>query len=106
MTELGISFCILCETAIKPSGESKEAAVGVRIISAPRQRNVSTFSLDIFSGITMIQRYPIILFYFSNFLKAIIISENWAWFICDVPLIAAAIARPIPVFPDVGSIIV
>ena len=35
------------------SGESQLAEVGVRTISAPRARNVATFSLDIFSGITM-----------------------------------------------------
>lgn len=43
---------------ISPSGESKEAEVGVRTISAPRARITFTFSSDIFSGMTMMQRYP------------------------------------------------
>jgi hypothetical protein len=58
MTELGTSLLSRCATMISPSGESKEAEVGVRTISAPRARNTSTFSFDIFSGITMMQRYP------------------------------------------------
>lgn len=56
--ELGISLLSFCETIISPSGESKAAAVGVRTISAPRARSTLTFSFDIFSGITMMQRYP------------------------------------------------
>ena len=43
----------------------------------PRAANTSDFSYDIFSGIVMIMLYP---------------------------LHAAVIARPIPVFPEVGSI--
>ena len=41
------------------SGESKVAEVGVLTISAPRARRVSTFSALIFSGRTIIQRYPL-----------------------------------------------
>lgn len=58
--ELGISLLSLCATIISPSGESKAAAVGVRTISAPKARSTLTFSLDIFKGITMMQRYPFI----------------------------------------------
>ena len=57
MMELGISLLSLCATIISPSGESKAADVGVRTISAPRARSTFTFSFDIFSGITMMQRY-------------------------------------------------
>jgi hypothetical protein len=61
------------------SGASKAASVGVLMILAPRPFKTSTFSLDIFSG------------------RVIMISY---------PLVAAARESPIPVFPEVASIIV
>lgn len=38
------------------SGESNEASVGVRMISAPRAFSTATFSADIFSGSVIIMR--------------------------------------------------
>ena len=59
MIELGICILSLWATEIWLSGESHVAEVGVRTISAPKARRVSTFSLLIFSGSTMMQRYPL-----------------------------------------------
>lgn len=53
-------------------GESEAAFVGVRMILAPNNLSTSAFSVDIFSGITMMHLYP---------------------------LTAAANARPMPVLP-------
>lgn len=55
----GISFSSLLATEIWDSGESQEAEVGVRTISAPRALRTFTFSLLIFSGITIMHRYPL-----------------------------------------------
>ena len=59
MIELGICILSLWATEIWLSGESQVAEVGVRTISAPKARRVSTFSLLIFSGSTIMQRYPL-----------------------------------------------
>ena len=56
MMELGISASSLCATEMWDSGESQLAEVGVLTISAPSALSVATFSLDIFSGSTMMQR--------------------------------------------------
>ena len=56
MMELGISLQRRCATEMWLSGASKLADVGVRTISAPSALSVSTFSVDIFSGSTMMQR--------------------------------------------------
>ena len=56
MIELGISRLSRWATQMWLSGESNMAAVGVRMISAPSAFKVSTFSLDIFSGRTMMHR--------------------------------------------------
>ncbi|KAE9525079.1 hypothetical protein AGLY_014493 [Aphis glycines] len=55
----GSSKCNLCATRIKPSNSLNAAAVGVRTIFAPSNRRASTFSRDIFIGITTIQLYPL-----------------------------------------------
>ena len=62
---------------MRPSGSSWAASVGVRTIVAPRAFKTTSFSILIFSGIVIIKLYP---------------------------LTADARARPIPVFPEVGSI--
>lgn len=55
----GISFSNLLATEMWDSGESQEAEVGVRTISAPRALRTFTFSLLIFSGMTIMHRYPL-----------------------------------------------
>ncbi len=56
--EFGISALRRWATEMWLSGESKRAEVGVRTISAPSARRTSTFSFDIFSGMTMMALYP------------------------------------------------
>ena len=53
---LGISAFSRRATLMWDSGASDAASVGVRMISAPRARRTSAFSLDIFSGMQMMQR--------------------------------------------------
>jgi len=53
---LGISALSRRATLMWDSGASDAASVGVRMISAPRARRTSAFSLDIFSGMQMTQR--------------------------------------------------
>ena len=52
--EFGSDWLSLWATEMWLSGESKVAEVGVLIISAPKARRTSTFSVLIFSGITII----------------------------------------------------
>ena len=59
MMELGNCLFSLCATDIWLSGESHVAEVGVRTISAPRALKTLTFSALIFSGSTIMVRYPL-----------------------------------------------
>ena len=59
MIELGICLLSRCATEMWLSGESQVAEVGVRTISAPRARKTITFSALIFSGSTIMVRYPL-----------------------------------------------
>lgn len=56
MWELGSSWLRRLATPMCDSGESKDASVGVRMISAPSAFSTATFSADIFSGRVMIMR--------------------------------------------------
>ena len=58
MIEFGNCLFSLWATEMWLSGESQVADVGVRTISAPRARKTMTFSALIFSGNTIIVRYP------------------------------------------------
>lgn len=100
---MGISRFRRWATEMWLSGESKVAEVGVRTISAPRALRVSTFSLDIFSGNTMMQRYP-----FTAAAKAMPIPEE---FQCSCKnrmnhcvIMTENNVQYEPVFPEVGSI--
>jgi len=113
MIEFGNCLFNLCATDMWLSGESHVADVGVRTISAPRALKTITFSALIFSGKTIIVRYPFTAPANARPMPEMCIPE---YYInghltgnSNVKMIFQILLRVslmLPVFPDVGSIIV